>query len=111
MKHMSYELSKALKEFLGEDMVEPIDYKFWNKKDEHPAYKSKDKLSASYPVYTLEDLLSKKFCKALASKYKGPLWINKRSDLLQLNLCGRYYDNGFPAVESALWEMIGQKGK
>jgi len=95
MKHMSYELSKALKKFLGKGA---------------PSSHS-DKFYGIIPAYTLEDLLSKPFCKALASKYKGPLWINKRSDLLQLNLCGRYYDNGFPAVESALWEMIGQKGK
>ena len=95
--HITYETAKRLKEFCPE-LPEPMGQsKSFNTKGEK-----------TYPVYfryRIEDVLSKKFCEALAGKTMGafgPQWA-------AAELGYAYYHGGLPAVEAELMKMMEGK--
>lgn len=118
MTHISYKVSKMLKEFLGESAPEPTDTAYWvthqYTRDIFMAHKN-DGAQVDYiaPAYQLHDLLSKPFCEAMAK--------TKCMTLFADGSCpwswGSYYDRlsmenkdgGLPAVEKALCEMMEAK--
>ena len=124
--HTCYEVSKRLKEFLGESAPEPMGKMYWN--TDGPTrgmgagqgtpicfgalgFKNGDKYT--YPAYCLHDLLSKPFCEAFIRErfarrlnYEAAAW--ELSGYLE-RMINEYYNGGLPAVEKALLEMMEAK--
>ena len=123
MNHTSYELSKALKEFLKDSAPEPIMQVWW---DAHPpqverligpdaphtgwdrykdngSWRELMKAHNMIPAYTLEDILSKPFCEALIATKKVAYC---GGDILNRKLANDFYYGNFPAVEKELWRLI-----
>lgn len=106
--HVSYEVSKKLKEFMGDSAPEPM--------DRYPMYISgfgsrvtTDKAGnytdmEKYPAYQLHDLLSKPFCEAMAYC----IGLN-RTDVFDDIVFALTSWGGLPAVEKALLEMMEGK--
>ena len=108
MTHTSYELSKKLKEFLGDYWMRPIENKHYTTKNGYriPLYMGtlgKKYLIDCFPAYTLEDLLSKPFCLAMWKKLKEP------ANWTQEALARAYYTGGFPVVEAELLKLMEGK--
>lgn len=120
--HLSYKVSKKLKEFLGESAPEPMDGKAWNKgrfmDNSHgpeyigPNVGNGENLSfySLAPAYQLHDVLSKPFCKAFIKErfarglnYEAAAW--ELTGYLE-RMINEYYKGGLPAVEKALEEMM-----
>ncbi len=125
MTHTNYELSKALKKFLGEDAPEPMDkigwgigiYSFPGEADKYDLTMTCEATNIS-PAYTLEDVLSKPFCEAAMIKYSianelvmTKTMLDRNIDELANRLCMSYFNGGFPAVEKELARLIGIEDK
>jgi hypothetical protein len=116
--HTSYELSKALKEFLGDSAPEPMDGIYCYGKDKLLDKADWSKLpSKCIPAYTLDDILSKPFCEAMAKAIRknqaknfkpSPMDVQNLGIELRYILSKEYYAGGFPAVELALKRLIGR---
>lgn len=104
--HTSYEVSKRLKEFLGESAPKPMSQSYSYDKGGHKTY-------PKYTRYQLHDLLSKPFCEAFRDKvflsdsvrFKD-LWTSREMGQI---LAMHYFDGGLPAVEKALMKMMEGK--
>ena len=116
--HTCYEVSKRLKEFLGESAPEPIE-------DNKCAYYGKD-LMCYVPeeskterhrytfdgyAYRLEDLLSKPFITAMEKKMYSPEVLEDGYDEMEHyhQILNAWVDGGMEAVEKALLEMMEAK--
>lgn len=115
--HISYEVSKRLKEFLGESAPTPMVGFYWRPEDTDDieiisfinfnGEKTKD----FYPAYQLHDLLSKPFTDAIFKKIgvvemtDTDMGIEDDYDVF-LKISYSYYEGGLPAVERALMEMM-----
>jgi len=115
--YISYEVSKRLKEFLGESAPCPADNLFYcptefDKPGKAPAIIEEFEILDGYegfPAYQLHDLLSKPFCEALAKRlpnspirYFNLFKARTSSEILSEN----YYSGGLSAVEKELMKMI-----
>ena len=103
--HISYEVSKRLKEFLGDSAPEPICKCVWICGRTTPVYPPYAFVTgeALYPAYQLHDLLSKPFCEAMAKA------LSKTPDFNTWvfgNISEAYWYGGLPAVERTLTEMM-----
>jgi len=110
--HISYEVAKRLKEFLGKSAPEPLGngaYFYDNNGNKASKINIMDGprygiiYNNPFPAYMLHDLLSKEFCEAMS--------IRKFGDIGWANMCGGtlwslYFCGGMPAVEKALLEMM-----
>ena len=112
--HTSYELSKALKEFLGDSAPEPMENAYYVSDGSIWENLSKELITekAVCPAYTLEDILSKPFCEAIIDSISDYDWCDKvqrgvHQSNLGIDFAIKYYDGGFPAVELALKRLIG----
>lgn len=122
--HISYKVSRALKELLGDSAPEPMgkEWYWWyengvksgpnkGKKVRGPkSYKYVEgdddgELYVCLPAYQLHDLLSKPFCEAMAKKAKDGVFTAEEQSRL---LWAFYYDGGLPAVEAELMLMMGK---
>jgi len=134
--HTCYEVSKRLKEFLGESAPEPMGKMYWN--TDGPTrgmgagqgtpicfgalgFKNGDKYT--YPAYCLHDLLSKPFCEAMAhndAKIEGPINYGEdehstcdpsesHSYGVAIDIFNAYYGGGMEAVEKALLALMEEK--
>lgn len=98
MMNTSYTVSKRLKEFFGADAPAPIGQICMSDK-EGPG---------DAWLYTLEDILSRPFCAAVAEKYYfSKIHYSKDAkrpviDNLSMYFWKAYYERGFPAVEKRL---------
>lgn len=113
--HISYKISKNLKEFLGDNAPVPLnnsvrwmDTQFLKKSS---PYLLRDGNSKNgYNAYQLHDLLSKPFCEAMTGKGLGKRhfpfmsWYGVSKELYL-----KYIEGGMPAVESELERMMGIK--
>ena len=113
MTTTSYELSKKLAKFLGPSRPTPLRKYYWNNgfgvaTTIYIVYLRGEKNDGVIPAYTLEDLLSKPFCEAIG-KLVEPGYAAIRTIQIRDLIVAKYYDGGFPAVEKALWEMMGGK--
>ncbi len=88
MTTTSQEVSEKIAEFLGEDAPKPID--------------------GEYYKYSIEDILSRPFCKAIAKKKN--LMVNDAWYWSGM-LATEFYNGGFPAVEGRLLELMNGGGK
>ena len=105
MTHISYGVSKKLKDFLKDSAPEPMEGGYWCGKGH--AYSLTTPVKGpinSKPFYKLHDLLSKPFCEAMAKKRTK--W---HADGISEMLWGNYYSNGLPGVERSLLEMMKVK--
>ena len=113
--HTSYEVSKRLKEFLGESAPEPVNCAApWiDKSGRHWFVKEEAEASGEEVayVYQLHDLLSKPFTNAMFEKIgvvemtDTDMGIEDDYDVF-LKISYSYYEGGLPAVEKALMEMM-----
>ena len=129
--HISYKVSKALKEFLGESAPEPMEFRYWFVSNKHEDYTYADfvqgglkeaqekcavhkNVHTPYPQYALHDLLSKPFCEAMAGKIK-PFKVGaaevKGFWRIRVHLYSEYQEGGLPAVEAELMKMMGNEAK
>lgn len=105
--HTSYELSKRLKEFMGDSAPEPMAGEIyvirWARPIIEPAEKFPNEKGV-LPAYQLHDLLSPAFCEAMAIKCKifGPKWCASE-------LGYAYYNGGLSDVEKVLMDMMEGK--
>ena len=123
--HTSYEVSKRLKEFLGDNLPKPMGLRWWIMNQEKPSgapwllhegdAEKYDKMGTlCYPAYRLEDLLSKPFTDAMFKKIgvvemtDTDMGIDDDYDVF-LKISYAYYEGGLPAVEKALCEMMEDK--
>ena len=104
--HLSYEVSKKLKEFLGEDTPEPIEAGYWCGNGHAYSLTPPVKKGAvnSAPFYKLHDLLSRPFCEAMAKKIRYQCAGAVYSEMAHNNWLG-----GLPAVEKVLLDMMEAK--
>ncbi len=107
--HTCYEVSKRLKEFLGDSAPEPMAVE-----DEYPYYgingsrvPRKFSTESDYPRYQLHDLLSKPFCEAMGEKIDPGC--SDSGDDLAYRIYDEYREGGLPEVESCLMEMVNGK--
>lgn len=115
---ITYATAKKLKEFLGALSPKPIEDKYWYDHEKEPFLGTLESYKPYFkgiPAYSLEDLLSKPFCEALALKIwpaNGILYSKESRKILvkelSVNMHSAYYDGGMEAVEKALVEMIGK---
>ena len=125
MNHTNYELSKALKAFMGESAKHPCDNRWWIESQAKPdgepfLFQDDDELVyrktgiVCYPAYSLEDILSRPFCKAMAKNHPHRKALDKydRGEDLAWDtayfLHGVFYNKGFKGVELALKSLIGR---
>ena len=120
--HTSYEVSKRLKEFMGEGAPEAMDHVRWivplngSKPYTFPA---RDNVIMAHdvqrvPAYQLHDLLSRPFCEAFLDaleKKTGYCPVDGNDDLAIDIIARKYFFYGLPAVERALIEMMDGEGK
>lgn len=102
MKYLSCETSKKVKEFLGDSAPEPLSDAWWTTNGTLMKKTCRDDI----PAYTLEDILSQPFCKAVANKlvFEGNV---KKSILIMVeNFALMYFCNGFPAVEAEIERLL-----
>ena len=111
MQSTSYEVSEALNAFLGDTAPKPLDDIFWSEKDSSGGHRRGSYAFITnmgewsvkcFPAYTLEDLLSKPFCRAMAKKSKR-VW---HPDGISEMLWGYFYGGGFGGIERKLLRMI-----
>ena len=110
--HTCYEVSKRLKEFLGDDCPSPEDMAYWwennSDKSNCGVHKFPNALNrvgfTLYPAYRLEDLLSKPFFEAMENRIGN----KDQNGELSMLAC-HYFDGGIEAVEKALCEMMEGK--
>ena len=117
--HISYEVSKRLKEFLGESAPEPIGeewYFYLGCAVESPRIiPNKNAGKVGYPpAYQLHDLLSKPFCEAMLKEGIRTQHISQTEyEEIKEDWAGTladvYFNGGLPAVEKALMEMMEGK--
>ena len=112
--HISYEVSKRLKEFLGDSAPDPMEPGWWVETtdgghtwpDIHTCHEKTDP-----PAYQLHDLLSKPFTDAMFKKVgvvemtDTDMGIEDDYDVF-LKISYAYYEGGLPAVEKSLMEMM-----
>jgi hypothetical protein len=122
--HTSYEVSKRLKEFMGESAPEPMGKMYWN--TDGPTrgmgagqgtpicfgalgFKNGDKYT--YPAYCLHDLLSKPFITAMEKRMYSPEVLGDGYDEREHyhQILNAWVDGGMEAVEKALLEMMEAK--
>ena len=111
--HTSYEVSKRLKEFMGESAPEPMDKKCYE--DKFGSIVCAWYKSSSYPAYQLHDLLSKPFCEAfvkVGAKRFG-FGEDEITDFVadwSTEMAHAYWNGGLEAVEAALMKMMDGEG-
>lgn len=96
----SYKVSKMLKEFLGESAPEPMDGMYIKLNISN--------VGPSYPRYSLHDLISKTFCRAMCETMKTRnsfMW----PCYIRAAISRAYWGGGMEAVEKALTEMMEGK--
>ena len=119
MTHTSYEVSKKLKEFLGDSAPLPIAETYWRDSDpDFPVaiisgrniYGRTGNDYGDIPAYQLHDLLSKPFTEAI-SKVLYPGEVMDKYDEMEFahTFLNAYWDGGMFAVEKALLEMMEAK--
>lgn len=114
MTHISYEVSKRLKEFLGEGAPEPMGNEIYDIGTHQIEGADVSPNRTHFPAYQLHDLLSKPFCEAFAGKNpKHELFegTSKRDMPCHVSVVinERYFEGGLLAVERALMEMMEEK--
>ena len=106
--HTSYEVSKRLKEFMGESAPEPIIPLTYTGDGDGPYPQVIGGIFPS-PCYQIHDLISKPFCEAMekaSAQSKGCLvW----KYILCEKLASAYFNDGLPAVEAALMKMMDKE--
>jgi hypothetical protein len=120
--HTCFDVSKKLKEFLGESAPAPMDgiHAYYCKGcGTHGSYRiPKTEMACCHdnnyniPSYSLHDLLSKPFCEAFGKNLDGDDWPMAKDDpeLISKRFWAEYFDGGLSAVERALMEMM-KEGK
>ncbi len=106
--HTSYEVSKRLKEFLGESAPEPMDKGLDSRSWYSPnhACPCRYQEPGGFPIYQLHDLLSRPFCEVMSLKIYGTnMWDLK----VFRQLSNLYFSGGLPAVEAELMKMMEAK--
>ena len=110
--HISYKLSKALKEFLGKDAPEPMDdLDYYTVAFDTPEH---EKFGDKIPCYALHDLLSKPFCEAFVKvgKVKFGFDEDEVTDYIadwSTEMSYAYWNGGLSAVEVELFKMMEGK--
>jgi hypothetical protein len=121
--HISYEVSKKLKEFLGESAPEPME-KAWYRWYETGRVKGPlsykftegdDELYVLVPAYRLEDLLSRPFCEAFVKVGAKKFGFDEDeiTDFVadwSTEMAYAYWNGGLEAVEAALMKMMDGEG-
>lgn len=110
---IDYRLSMFIKEFLGDKAPKPISNIYWHKTGMGglpivKRYVGFNKRNILCPAYSLEDVLSKSFCKAMWFK------IDKEDSEAGANLVFRrlapeYFEGGLSGVEKAILNMMVDK--
>ena len=111
--HISPDLAKKLKKFLGDSAPEPIDpeYACGYSEGEYMCPWPHD--IALFPAYQLHDLLSKEFCEVMADiTDKAASEINRKRcarEIIRNEIVIAYYNGGLSAVEKELLRMMEGK--
>jgi hypothetical protein len=113
MTHISYEVAKKLKAFLGDSAPEPMVHEYWVWWSTNPSITDDYTFAKEHdgiPAYQLHDLLSKPFCEAFTKEY------HKTKDIggtlphaLAQVIYTNYYEHGMEAVEKGLMRMMEAK--
>ena len=116
--HTSYAVSKRLKEFMGEGVLEPMKPKYWSKGPYGlPGTLSKFQSCNmdSFPAYQLHDLLSRPFCEAFVKVGAKKFGFDEDeiTDFVadwSTDMAYAYWNGGLEAVEAALMKMMDGEG-
>ncbi|MGD9642815.1 MAG: hypothetical protein AB7V08_08755 [Elusimicrobiales bacterium] len=105
--YVNYKVCKKIKDILGSDAPLPLDLKFF----------ATDKIlftcavtslkSYDIPAYQLHDILSKKFCEALANLFESGVFCN--STYIAVCLLDAYQTEGFNSLETELEHIINER--
>ena len=117
MTHISYEIARKLKEVLRKNAPKPMERMYFVYDDDSHQWEPRTILGISKfpPMYGVCDLVGQGFCKALAAKHPHCKALNKYAPIEDLAwdisrmIQEEYYNNGLPAVEKALCEMMEAK--
>jgi len=111
MTHITYKVSKKLKEFLGDSAPETIENKYIGPKGSVLGQITGRDVEQFklVPTYTLEDLLSKPFCEAFAKAEEDEWTTEARAYGIGVGLHVAYWHGGMKAVERCLCEMMEAK--
>ena len=112
--HISYETAKMLKKALGDKAPAPMERVYYEYDKEYGGITPKTKMGYSrcVPMYGVCDLVGQGFCRALAKKHPHCKALTKYEPIEDLAwdisrmIQELYYNNGIPAVERALMEMM-----
>jgi len=105
--YINYKVCKKIKDTLGSDAPLPLDFQFW----------ATDKIlftcavtslkSYDIPAYQLHDILSKRFCEAIADLFESSALVNPT--YIAICLLDAYQTEGFISLATELERIIDER--
>lgn len=104
---LSYEVSKRIKEFLGEDAPASLESMWWCDYDGIRVAQGRNDKNMTW-AYGLEDLLSRPFCHAMFMKHMKPesFVFSFEWKTIAKDIAEAYINGGYPGVEKCLLELM-----